>query len=364
MKRILIVLLVGIVLLGACACGQQPEEAEVSEQPSGTPVPTAEPVPEEPPIALVLAGESEYTQTVAAAAQPLAEAGGYRLSVYYSADAGAQLDDMYAAIGGGAKCIILMPIDMDNLQPVLDECDLLKLPVVNIMVPVNGLVRVLISPDYQFMGAQAAEAVDGLSLDAANVLTIEAVDSPFVTQLVHDGFSTASGELDNVTLAASVLAAGGDVYQKTKDALAADETLNCVFVIDEYLTPDVIRAVQEAGRAVAVVATGGGVEMQAAVEGGSVAASVFSSPYELAELACEYALMAADGNDAAIPQYAGLRTEVMDGQTVAQYKSTGYADVMLPPQQPETEENEAEQNETDEDGQDEGEQDEGEAVDE
>ncbi len=54
----------------------------------------------------------------------------------------------------------------------------------------------------------------------------------------------------------------------------------------------------------------------------------------------------------------------MDGQTVAQYKSTGYADVMLPPQQPETEENEAEQNETDEDGQDEGEQDEGEAVDE
>jgi ABC-type sugar transport system substrate-binding protein len=359
MKRIAIVLLVGIMLLCACACGQRREE-EAPAQPSGTPVPTAGPVPEEPPVALVLAGENEYTQTVAAAARPLAEAEGYGLSVYYSADAGAQLDDMYAAIGGGAKCIILMPIDMDNLQPVLDECDLLKLPVVNIMVPVNGLVRVLISPDYQFMGAQAAEAVDGLSLpDAANVLTIEALDSPFVTQLVHDGFHTASRELDNVTLAASVLAAGGDVYRKTKDALAEDETLNCVFVIDEYLTPDAIRAVREAGRPVAVIAMGGGVEMQAAVEGGSAAASVFSSPYELAELACAYALMAANGGDTAIPQYAGLRTEIMDGQTIAQYKSTGYADVMLPPQQAKTEEDETERNETEE-----SEQDEGEAVDE
>jgi len=353
MKRVLLVMLTALAAAMVCACVQQQEQQEDTTIAVMTPapLPTDEPEPEAPPIALVLAGENEYTSIVASTARPLVEEGGYRLLEYYSKDPDAQLEDMYSAIGEGVKCIIIMPIDMDNLQPVLDQCDALKLPAINIMIPVNGFVRMLISPDYQSMGVKAAEIAGALLADGASVLSVETQDVPFVTQLMHDGFYLQSLETDNVTLADSILAGRDtdDAYIKIKKALADNEALNCVFVMDENLAPQAVRAAREAGRDIVVISTGGGSAVQSAIEDGSITASVFTSPYELAQLASKYALMAADGNDAAIPQYAALRIEVIDAQNLPKYRRDGYADVILPPlAEPEPEaESDAAQNEND-----------------
>jgi ABC-type sugar transport system substrate-binding protein len=332
MKKLVLVFMAVLLAAVLCACGG-PQRQDSGEEPEHTREPSAEPAPEEPPVAFVMAGENGYTTTVTASARPVIEAGGYRMLEYYPQDAASQLDDMYSAIGEGAKCIVVMPIDMDNLQPVLDECDLLKLPVVNIMVPANGLVRVLISPDYQYTGELAAAEAARVTGGGARVLTVETKASPFVTQLVHDGFHSRSGEMEGVEIMASVLVDNDadDTYQKTKKALEEDGEINCVFVIDEYLADHAVRAVQETGRDISVIATGGGSAMQQSIRRGDIAAGVFSSPYELAKIACGYALMAANGQETGIPQYAGLRTEVINAENLQQYENGVYADVMLPP---------------------------------
>ncbi|HBU12045.1 MAG TPA: hypothetical protein DEB31_04760, partial [Clostridiales bacterium] len=172
MRRIFILLLILLsVLLLATACARDeepvPEQTQTSQAP---PEPSYTPEPAEPPIAFVLNGQTQFNETFAQAAQPQVEAAGFRALLFYSESAEAQVEDMYAAIGSGAACIVVSPFDMDNLYEVLDEADMQGIPVVNVNVPVAGIVKTLVSPDYAEMGAMAAQACGNARPDGASVL--------------------------------------------------------------------------------------------------------------------------------------------------------------------------------------------------
>ncbi len=332
MKNFRSILVICLLLaVGLCSCAGQPGDVN-SVQSASVPQVTESPVPAGPLIALVLNGENSFNQSFAEAAQPLMEAGGYGVTKSYSKDADGQIDDMYRAIGNGAKCICVLPYDMDKLQQVIEECDAQDIPVVNLMVPINGVVAMLISPDYKDMGALALQAAISAQPDGAVVSTVESKELPFVTQLVHDGFADAAQEEEKAELAASILveSATEEAYSSTKQMLTEHEAINVVFVLDEMLVADVVRAAEESGRQLTILAIGGSEEMMRLISEGRVFASVFASPLQLAQLAASYAMEAASGVQ--IPQYAQLKLETITKDTVAHYLEKGsYADILTPP---------------------------------
>ncbi|MDL2236546.1 sugar ABC transporter substrate-binding protein [Christensenellaceae bacterium OttesenSCG-928-K19] len=332
MKRFLLIVIT--VLLAAalvcCAQPQEPEEELVTEE-YAEPVYTA--APEEPPIAVLMNGQTRFNETFVQSVQPQIEAAGYRALVYYSESDTAQVDDMYAAIGEGAKSIAILPADMDNLHQVLDETDLQGIPIVNLMVPINGRVQTLVCPDYAEMGRMAAQAAQEARPEGASVLMVDNVSSSLVAQLKRDGFLAGAEETGTVDLAEAVLVDGTEeqVKERTAQALASNNSINVVFSTEEHFLDGVLAAVSEAGRDVSVIAVGGGSVVLDAVENGSVYASVFASPVELAEIAVGYMISLAGDSKAAVEEFAQVKLETISQRNLAEYRAKdGYADILTP----------------------------------
>ena len=325
---LLSVLMLVFVLFG-CAAEPEPEA-------SATPAATesdAVVVSTSPTIGLIFAQENAFSQTVEAEAKKLAAAAGYEILSYYSDSDGQQVTDVYAAIGAGAQCILIAPRNMDNLGSVIDECNLQKIPVINLMVPLNGKVNMLVCPDYQLMGSKGADSVKAAvgEENTAEVYLLESVSDSFVAQLKHDGFAAEAAELTGINIA------GAGTISPTADAAYAELTeqlpyltdVNAVFASNENFAPGVLRAVQESGRDIKIVCVGGGSEIMDLVAAGSIYSSVFVSPYELAKTAMEHAVKCASDPNYVAPQYAGMTVETIFSTDVEKYKAFGtYADVL------------------------------------
>ncbi|MGI6153550.1 MAG: sugar ABC transporter substrate-binding protein [Christensenellaceae bacterium] len=326
MRKALVLLLCIAVLCVLSACAEENAPAQETAQP--TPVVEEAPpskTPDLPMIALVMTGNNAFNQVLAEKIEPLVDEAGYRLETYYSASAEEQETDVYTAIGGGAEAIILMPVDMDNLQQVIEECDAQKIPVINILTPANGIVKILISQDYPNVGAQAAKTAAQLK-PGAKVLTVEQEANPFIMQLIHDGFVAAALEEGFVTVEKSVIVGEStvDIFEYIKGVLELNEQLDLIYIQDESLTEEVVQAAEAVGREFTIVASGADAATLEMIASGRVDATLFASPRQLAELA---ALYVADENRS--DQYAKLKTEIITQQNVSSYQADGgYADVL------------------------------------
>lgn len=334
MKKITCIILIVVLAVAVLSCGQntvdrQTETAEQT-QPEQTPVPSA--TPAGPSVALVMDGENEFNTELNRRVEEYAAAAGFRLLSFFSADASAQVTDIYTAIGDGTSAIILMPIDMDNLQVVIEETAAQKVPVINALYLVNGTVETLISPNYQTLGELAAETIYDMKPDAA-VLTVEQVGTATVAQMIHDGFARKVRELETIIIEKSIIvdAQGKSVYDSVLEALHANEKIDTMFVQDEIFAAEAVRAALDIGRDLIIVTHGGGAGIMGMIETGTIDASIFASPNELAKIAAEFVANATNGT-AAIPQFAELRLEIITPDNVASYRQSGeYADYILPP---------------------------------
>jgi ABC-type sugar transport system substrate-binding protein len=335
MKKLFIFLLAAAFLFAFAGCSQAPEAA--SESPSRTA--SAEAITTSPIIGLVFAQKEAYYERMEKEAQAIAQDAGYELLTYYPDSDAQQVTDIYAAIGAGAQSIMIIPRNMDNMQTVLDECDMQSIPVINLMVPINGVVDTLVCPDYQLMGLKGADAVRGAlgEEERANVFLLESAEGSFVSQLMHDGFVAQAADIDGVHITdAQIIQRGQDTaYAEIARQLKYDEDINAIFVSDETFVPGVLRAVTESGRNVKIVCVGGSREIMDMVKAGDVAASVFVSPVELAQIAVEYAVKCASDPNYTLPQYTGMTVETIFPTDVDKYSAFGeYADALtnkIPP---------------------------------
>ena len=335
MKKLFIFFLAAALLFAFAGCGETQET--VTQTPS--PATSVEEIVTSPIIGLVFAKKDAFYERMEQEALVLAQDAGYELLTYYPDSDNQQVTDIYAAIGAGAQCILIAPRNMDNMQTVLDECDMQSIPVINLMVPINGVVDSLVCPDYQLMGYKAADAVRGAIAEGerANVFLLESIEGSFVSQLVHDGFVAQAADLKGVHISDAEIIQSGEetAYEEIKEQLKYDEDINAIFASDEAFVPGVLRAVRESGRNIVIVSMGGSREIMDLVMDGGVAASVFVSPVELAQIAVDYAVKCAADPNFTLPQYEGLTVETIFPTDAQKYSSFGdYADSLtnkIPP---------------------------------
>jgi ABC-type sugar transport system substrate-binding protein len=327
MKKLLFFLLAAAIVIGSAGCA-------ASTPDTATPAPSAsyEKISTAPTIALIFAQENSFYERMQKEAEAIAAEKGYEIKTYYSNSDSQQVSDIYSALGAGALSIMLVPRNMDNMQDVLDECVLQDVPVINLMVPVNGRVNMLVCPDYQLMGARGAQAIrNALGEDPANVFLLESVEGTFVSQLTHDGFAAECAGLEGVTIKAVGLVHlnPDEAYAETKKQLANDPDINAVFAMDESFVKGVLEAARESGRDIKIVSVGGNSGVMEMVSEGSVYASVFISPAELAQIAMEHAVKSAADPNYILPQYQGLTVETIFPTDVDKYRAFGdYADTL------------------------------------
>ena len=327
MKKLLFILLAAAILIGSFGCSATPETVEA------TPGPSFEQISTSPIIGLIFAQENSFYERMQKEAETIAAEAGYELKTYYSDSDEQQVSDIYSAIGAGALSIMIVPHNMDNLQDVLDECVLHEVPVINLMVPANGVVNMLVCPDYQLMGAKAAQAIrNAVGEDAsASVLMLESVEGTFVSQLTHDGFVAEMANLDGLQIMKTGMIHPNpdEAYAETKKQLANDPDINAVFAADETFAKGVLQAARESGREIKIVSVGGSRAIMELVAAGSVYGSVFISPVELAQVAMEHAIKSASDPNYVIPQYGGLTVETILPTDVDKYRAFGdYADAL------------------------------------
>lgn len=334
MKKLVCIVILVALVLGVAACGDEAQQ-EPSPSASQTAEPTAEPTSNLPNISLVMSGDNAFNRELAKQAELVAAQHQFEILPFFSDSSAQQETDLYTALGKGTKAIILMPVDPDNLQKVMENIEAQKIPVINILSPVNGVVQMLISPDFQNMGAIVAQAAAAIKPPGAKIFALEEEGNTFISQMIHDGLVAGAASQGNASIIKSAVVRNETeaVYTKTLEVLNSTEGINIVFAQSEEMLDGVLKAVLESGKEVSIITCGGSEATMQKITEGSVRASVFMSPRELAQLAVDNAFLIASDPAAQIPQYAGLQIQLITPENVAQYMVSGaYADIILPPQ--------------------------------
>lgn len=324
MKRLFSCVLAVLIVLIAFGCGknenQKGSEGLETVEPSAT--------LSLPLIALVLSSENSFNSEFCLKAQESAASLGYTTKNYYSNSGESQVNNIYSAIGEGAKSIIIEPYDMDNLQVVLEECDAQNIPVINALTPINGIVKMLIAPDFAQIGKLVAKSASAFGEDV-NVLSVEDNASAFINQLTRDGLISGTSDYDNVSLAASVITENdvAKAQEEISKALLAEESINTIFAYTEEIAKAAVKAAQESGKTLNIITVGGGKDIIELIEQGAINSAVFLSPAKLAQQGVKSAVEAVNGME--IPQFSFLDLEIITSENVGTYKAFGsYADTV------------------------------------
>lgn len=118
-----------------------------------------------------------------------AEAKGLNLEFFDArGDSNAQIDQMKAAIDGGAKAIVLLAIDGDGIIPMVDRAEKAGIPVVTVNRDANGGKRYRSYSDEYEAGKLQAEFMVANLPPNANVVYLEGTSNLGSSQQRWDGF--------------------------------------------------------------------------------------------------------------------------------------------------------------------------------
>ena len=322
MKRHVVLGLALMMSVLFCACGADAAE-KTSISPSVSAVPTAtKEVPVQKTIGFCFAGEGAFYDQLITDLTGECVAMDYRSEFLTAASAEDQESQIRTLISDGASAVVVDPVDVDSLETVLAECDTQGIPVINILDAVNGVVKMLISPEYSEIGRKAGElAVSNLGETGGACLLIKTDYDSFNMQMMTDGFNAAISGHGTVTVAAEEFCGADEekAYQTTKVQLIAKDEIAFIFAQNAALGRGAIKAAGELGKEVFIAVYGGDMDIISAVQSGEADAALFFGPGELANHAVDYADRMI--NDAAYipPQFDALGIEIADIENAASY---------------------------------------------
>ncbi|MGI5849226.1 MAG: sugar ABC transporter substrate-binding protein [Christensenellales bacterium] len=332
MKRFVLTSLILLAVITFCACGSIAMEKEsLTVTPAQTEFNDSKAI-SPPEIGFSLAGRGGYYDQLITDIENECSSMNYRAQILTALSADQQEENIRSFLSDGVAAIVLEPFDVDALETVLTECEAQDVPVINIIDSVNGIVNMLISPDYNGIGEKAGKiAVSRLGEEGGECMMLKTEYDSFIMQLITDGFDSAIAKKENISIVYDQFCGNDEetAYTLTKAELSSKEGINFIFAQSEALGRGAARAVEEAGKDVYLVIYGGDMDIIALVQSGKADAAIFSGPGALAHDAVYYIDKIVKDDSYIPPQFAELNIQVADSKNASEYytKDASHAEV-------------------------------------
>ena len=264
--------------LTACATQTAAPDVLQSQMPDATPAPAFG--NEVAKIGVIADVQNPMQEAFVQSLQTLCESNGYGILVQHTDTPDAQLAAANTLMQAGANIIVVDPVDIDEMERVLEVCAGAYL--INIEKPITGHVDVLFAPNYLEMGRACATEVNQLldQTQSTNVLVLAGGIDDFIMQMIEDGF------LENLTTRAKVEQVFCDfeeqkAYTATKEALNT-QAFDAIFTHNAAMANGALRALSEADASVPIVTVECPAQLAGEVKNGNVAAAVYFDPAQIA----------------------------------------------------------------------------------
>lgn len=323
-QLLIALLLVATMLLAAC----QPAGGGEATQPPAAPEATEPSAPAEPPageaeggfdIGLVVSTlNNPFFVTLRDGAQEAADAQGVNLVVIDAQDDSAQMiSGIEDLVNQGVDAIIINPTDSDAVVPAIQTANAAGIPVFTVDRGANGGEVVShIASDNVAGGRMAAEFLCNAIGGEGAVVELQGIAGSSAARDRGQGFNEyMSSECTGAQIVAQQTAnfnrdEGLTVFE---NILQAQPEIAGVFAHNDEMILGAIQAAQAAGRAEEIVFVGFDAidDAVAAVQDGSLAATVAQQPALMGQLAVETAVRALNGEtvEANIPVDLSLVTQ-------------------------------------------------------
>lgn len=183
--------------------------------------------------------------------------------------------------------------------------------------------------DYNLAGKLLADCAISNNKGKVNALALNNSDS-MVSTSIYKGFSdefvTYVSEGYCTVLSGSSIEIGNGLATKIKQALEKDRNLNYIVVLDENMINDALSAVEQSGKRINIIATGGSSSAFLAAENGKIDTLVAQSYEWTAYAMMDYVLRVL--GDKKLPEIQSVPVRVVNGDTIAnEMEKTEYEDI-------------------------------------
>jgi len=331
-KAISIIILLGLLLTGLAGCStpvSQPVSSPGTTQENGEENTKGE-------IGVSLSADNAFNSDFLTEFKRLSEESGFHIVAKSAGgDHKQQTNDILALIEAEVKIMVIDPVNIDELDQAIGECDTAGIPVIDLMEPINEVTDMLISPDYIKMGAEAAKAAKALLTNGdkaeGHVLMLQGSLDSFLMQMLHDGFTAALPESETLTQDGQYCDFDETkAYNAVKEAVASGKAPSLIFAQSESMAKGAIKAIDEAKASVKIVSIGADEDIISAIQNKKISTAVYVSPKELAEKASLYVQKYLKDNNAAIPTYTGIEIGIAEEGNASSLIPSGSKYARLP----------------------------------
>lgn len=321
MKKTISMFFILVLLFVFCACeAQVPETTDSPLNESDDDI-----IDTRIKIGFCFPSDDAFYQQLGADIEQLCEVLDYAPRIMTASTAAQQQNNIMTLLAENVAAMVIDPVDVDALETVLDECESLEVPVINVRDMINGVVSTLISPNYLEAGELAAKRAGSLLGDSENgkCLIIKYSYDSFIMQLLTDGFSTVVESNKQLTLEGEIFCLDEQsAYEETKDKIR-ELDVNYIFAQNADLARGALKAIEESSSVVKLVVFSGEMELIEKVQSGEIDAAVFYGPMELARFAVGVADEYIKSVTYAPEPYMELSLNVVTADNAADYVSSG-----------------------------------------
>lgn len=329
MKRFIAVLLIIMMMLAFAACSAPVEEDDQPPQTSNLVIQQDEAGEDavdetaQKKIGFSLSGDDSFNQQLIKDIETQCYELNYEPVVKTALTAEEQKSHISNMISTGVSVIVLDPVDVDELESSLDECDTHDIPVVNAVEMANGIVSTFITPDYMAVGKSAGrDAVELYGDSEAQCLLLKTKYDSFSMQLMTDGFLEEINKDKDVSLVDEQYCGDDEelAYEAAKAAITGGE-IDFIFAQSDTLALGALRAKEELNSEITLVAFGGDMNLISAAVEGTIHSCIFYGTKSLAQASVNVADRFIK-NPAYLPdQYIELRIEAAQGEDAPKYNT-------------------------------------------
>ncbi len=228
-------------------------------------------------------------------AQDAAEEHGVNLTVYDAGDdAATQMSNVEDMVITGMDLIVINPVDGDAIVPAIEEAQMADIPVITVDRGAETEVDVHIASDNIAGGEMAAEHLAELLGDTGQVIEIEGIPGTSAARERGEGFNAVMDEKEDIEIIARQPAgfSRSEGMSVMEDLLEAHPQFDGLFAHNDEMALGAIEALDAADRLDEVFVVGFDAidDALAAIEEGSLDATIAQQPVVMGELSIEYAV--------------------------------------------------------------------------
>lgn len=233
-------------------------------------------------------------------AQAAAKTAGVQLNIVDAQnDSATQANQLATAAAGATKAVIVNPVDSDAAASAVKALGKAGIPVIAVDRTVNGAdLASLVASDNVAGGRQAADELAKAMGETGSVIALQGVSGTSASRDRGAGFEEGMKAYPNITVVAKQTAnfdraAALDV---TTNLMQAHPEVTGLFAENDEMALGAVQALgARAGQDVMVVGFDGTSDGLAAIEAGTLVATIAQQPAELGRLAVELAVKAIKG---------------------------------------------------------------------